>query len=107
MQGLEKTDTHEPAPLTEREMNQFVTLSTLPTLERALDRLRWLEAELAALKKAKTRRKVVQLIVLPKKDHYLNELYALADDGTIWQRYEPEGWLQSLDIPQPSKDPKP
>jgi hypothetical protein len=42
----------EPAPLTEREMNQFVTLAAMPTLERALDRLRWLEAENAALKKA-------------------------------------------------------
>jgi hypothetical protein len=42
--------TEPPPPLTQREMSQFVTLSTLPTLERALDRLRWLEAELAALK---------------------------------------------------------
>jgi hypothetical protein len=40
----------EPAPLTEREMNQFITLATLPTLERALERLRWLEAENADLK---------------------------------------------------------
>jgi hypothetical protein len=31
-------------------MAQFVTLSTMPTLERALERLRWLEAESAALK---------------------------------------------------------
>jgi NADP-dependent 3-hydroxy acid dehydrogenase YdfG len=44
------SETTEPAPLTEREMNQFITLATLPTLERALERLRWLEAELAALK---------------------------------------------------------
>ena len=44
------SDTTEPAPLTEREMNQFVTLAALPTLERALERLRWLEAENAALK---------------------------------------------------------
>jgi hypothetical protein len=40
----------EPAPLTEREMRQFVTLAALPTLERALERLRWLEAQNAALK---------------------------------------------------------
>ncbi len=45
-------DTTEPAPLNQREMNQFITLAALPTLERALERLRWLEAELAALKKA-------------------------------------------------------
>jgi len=44
------TDTTVPPPLTEREMRQFVTLAALPTLERALERLRWLEAELAALK---------------------------------------------------------
>jgi hypothetical protein len=43
-------DSTEPPPLTEREMNQFITLAALPTLERALERLRWLEAELAALK---------------------------------------------------------
>ena len=43
-------DTTEPAPLTEREMNQFITLATMPTLERALDRLRWLEAQNADLK---------------------------------------------------------
>jgi hypothetical protein len=44
-------DTPEPPPpLTEREMNQFITLAALPTLERALARLRWLEAEVAALK---------------------------------------------------------
>ncbi len=65
-----------------------------------------LAAEVAALKKAKTRRKVVQLIVLPKKDHYWNELYALADDGTIWQRYEPNGWSQTLDIPQSEQEAK-
>jgi hypothetical protein len=41
--------TTEPAPLTEREMNQFVTLAALPTLERALERLRWLEAQRAGL----------------------------------------------------------
>jgi hypothetical protein len=40
----------EPAPLTEREMNQFITLATMPTLERALERLRWLEAQNADLK---------------------------------------------------------
>jgi hypothetical protein len=39
----------EPAPLTEREMNQFVMLAALPTLERALERLRWLEAEVVSL----------------------------------------------------------
>jgi hypothetical protein len=48
------SDTNEkaepPPPLTQREMAQFVTLSTMPTLERALERLRWLEAEVAALK---------------------------------------------------------
>ena len=44
------SETTEPPPLTQREMAQFVTLSTLPTLERALERLRWLEAEVAALK---------------------------------------------------------
>ncbi len=48
------SDTNEkaepPPPLTQREMAQFVTLSTMPTLERALARLRWLEAEVAALK---------------------------------------------------------
>jgi hypothetical protein len=66
-----------------------------------------LAAEIAALKKAKTRRKVVQLIVLPKKDHYWNELYALADDGTIWQRYEPNGWSQTLDIPQSEQEVQP
>ncbi len=42
--------TEAPPPLTQREMNQFVTLAALPTLERALARLRWLEAEVAALK---------------------------------------------------------
>jgi hypothetical protein len=44
------SDTTEPAPLTEREMNQFITLAALPTLERALERLRWLEAEVATRK---------------------------------------------------------
>jgi hypothetical protein len=42
--------TEPPPPLTQREMNQFITLAALPTLARALARLRWLEAELAALK---------------------------------------------------------
>jgi hypothetical protein len=42
--------TEPPPPLTQREMNQFITLAALPTLERALERLRWLEAENAALK---------------------------------------------------------
>ena len=42
--------TTEPAPLTEREMAQFITLAALPTLERALDRLRWLEAQNADFK---------------------------------------------------------
>jgi hypothetical protein len=42
--------TEPPPPLTQREMAQFVTLSTMPTLERALARLRWLEAENADLK---------------------------------------------------------
>jgi hypothetical protein len=39
--------TEPPPPLTQREMAQFVTLSTMPTLERGLERLRWLERELA------------------------------------------------------------
>lgn len=43
--------TEPPPPLTQREMAQLVTLSTLPTLERALKRLRWLEAQNAALNK--------------------------------------------------------
>jgi hypothetical protein len=43
------SETTEPAPLTEREMRQFVTLAALPTLERALERLRWLEAQRAGL----------------------------------------------------------
>jgi len=50
MQNSDLTEKTEPALLTQREMAQFVTLSTLPTLERALARLRWLEAEVAALK---------------------------------------------------------
>jgi hypothetical protein len=41
--------TEPPPPLTQREMNQFVTLAALPTLERALERLRWLEAEVVSL----------------------------------------------------------
>jgi hypothetical protein len=44
------TDTTEPAPLNQREMNQFITLAALPTLERALERLRWLERENADIK---------------------------------------------------------
>jgi len=44
------SDSTEPAPLNQREMNQFIALATLPTLERALERLRWLEAQNAALK---------------------------------------------------------
>ena len=44
------SDTTEPAPLTEREMNQFIVLAALPTLERALERLRWLEAQNADIK---------------------------------------------------------
>jgi len=44
------TEKTEPAPLSQREMNQFIALATMPTLERALERLRWLEAENAALK---------------------------------------------------------
>jgi len=50
------SETTEPAPLTQFQMNQFVMLSALPMLAPALapveSRLRWLEAELAALKKA-------------------------------------------------------
>jgi hypothetical protein len=41
--------TEPPPPLTQREMNQFITLAALPTLERALERLRWLEAEVVSL----------------------------------------------------------
>jgi hypothetical protein len=69
-----------------------------------------LRAELDALKAAANppaKRKVVQLIVLPQAGQNWNELYALADDGTIWQRYEPNGWSQSLDIPQPEQEAKP
>ena len=46
--------TEPPPPLTQFQMNQFVMLSALPTLAPALapaeSRLRWLEAEVAALK---------------------------------------------------------
>lgn len=103
-------DTPEPAPLTEQEMNQFITLAALPTLERALARLRWLEAEVATLKAQRdplAKRKVVQLIALPLQGQTWNELYALCDDGTIWQRIEPQKWSQSLDIPQPQQEAKP
>jgi hypothetical protein len=41
--------TEPPPPLTQREMNQFIMLAALPTLERALERLRWLEAEVVSL----------------------------------------------------------
>lgn len=48
------TDSTEPPPLTQFQMNQFLMLSALPTLAPALapaeSRLRWLEAEVAALK---------------------------------------------------------
>ena len=46
------SDTTEPAPLTERESATLADLAALPmpTLERALERLRWLEAQNAALK---------------------------------------------------------
>jgi len=63
-------------------------------------------AEVAALKAAAkplAERKVVQLIVLPQEGQTSNELYALCDDGTIWQRYEPQGWMQRLGIPQPEQ----
>jgi hypothetical protein len=49
MQISDLTEKTEPPPLTQREMNQFVTLAALPTLERALARLRWLEAQNAGL----------------------------------------------------------
>jgi len=65
-----------------------------------------LTAEVAALKAAAkplAERKVVQLIVLPQEGQTSNELYALCDDGTIWQRYEPQGWTQRLGIPQPEQ----
>ncbi len=65
-----------------------------------------LAAEVAALKAAANplaKRKVVQLIVLPQEGQTCNELYALCDDGTIWQRYEPQGWSQRLGIPQPEQ----
>ncbi len=72
------------------------------TFYAELERLR---AEVAALKADANflaRRKVVQLIVLPQEGQ-CNELYALCDDGTIWQRYEPQGWSQALGIPQPEQ----
>jgi hypothetical protein len=62
-----------------------------------------LRAELATLKKAETRRKVVQLIVLPLEGRTCNEVYALCDDGTMWRRYEGQEWLQILGIPQPEQ----
>jgi hypothetical protein len=49
MQISDLTEKTEPPPLTQREMNQFITLAALPTLERALERLRWLEAQRAGL----------------------------------------------------------
>jgi hypothetical protein len=49
------SDSTEPPPLTKREMAQFISLSMMPTLERALARLRWLEAENAALEKEEKR----------------------------------------------------
>jgi chorismate mutase len=69
-----------------------------------------LAAEVAALKAAANllaKRKVVQLIVLPQEGQTSNELYALCDDGTIWQRYEPQGWMQRLGIPQPEQPEQP
>jgi hypothetical protein len=73
------------------------------TFHAEVERLR---AEVAALKAAAkplAERKVVQLIVLPQEGQTSNELYALRDDGTIWQRYEPQGWTQRLGIPQPEQ----
>jgi hypothetical protein len=64
------------------------------------------KAELAALKAAANpiaKRKVVQLIVLPQEGQTCNEVYALCDDGTMWRRYEPQGWDQTLGIPQPEQ----
>jgi hypothetical protein len=74
--------------------------------DEAADEIDRLRAEVAALKAAAkplAERKVVQLIVLPQEGQTSNELYALCDDGTIWQRYEPQGWTQRLGIPQPEQ----
>ncbi len=48
------SDNQEPAPLTQREMSALMSLSRHADCERisAVKRLRWLEAEVAALKKA-------------------------------------------------------
>jgi hypothetical protein len=72
----------------------------------AADELDRLRDELAALKAAANpiaKRKVVQLIVLPQEGQTCNEVYALCDDGTMWRRYEPQGWDQTLGIPQPEQ----
>ena len=69
-----------------------------------------LAAEVAALKAAANplaRRKVVQLIVRPQEGQDWNELYAVCDDGTIWQRYEPHEWSQVKGIPQPEQEVQP
>ena len=76
-------------------------------MEEVAAALRALLDENAALKKADpnllARRKVVQLIVLPQEGQSWNELYALCDDGTMWNRCEPQGWSQTLGIPQPEQ----
>jgi chorismate mutase len=65
-----------------------------------------LAAEVADLKAAANplaKRKVVQLIALPLEGQTMNEVYALCDDGTMWNRIEPQGWSQTLGIPQPEQ----
>ena len=65
-----------------------------------------LAAEVRTLKAAANplaKRKVVQLIVLPQEGQNWNEAYALCDDGTMWRRHEPQGWSQTLNIPQPEQ----
>ncbi len=63
-------------------------------------------ADLARVK-AEPRRKVVQLIVLPLDGQHWNEVYALCDDGTMWNRREPQKWSQTLAIPQPEQEVTP
>jgi hypothetical protein len=113
----------EPYRLNDAELDRLAEKPVLGA-ELAADRLRWTEAEIDRLRaevaartaerdalkpaaKPLAKRKVVQLIVLPQSGQNWNELYALADDGTIWQRYEPNGWSQSLDIPQPQQEVQP
>ena len=70
-----------------------------------IDRLR---AEVAALKAHPeipvARRKVVQLVPVLHSPEDDPSLYALADDGTMWQKYAGCNWTQLPEIPQPSKE---